>query len=356
MIHKCFKLLMFKNPFQTLNEAIADYNRVTKHDRFNLLELDIVCEDGTVIPGETQEENGCSTDLGQTANTSVVDILPLPRIEGPVHRRKVKSQKSEILSSTPFTKELERSIEEREIKQGSRKTEAKSVKRKLSNVATAKITVSPLGSKDPKKMYTKKSKTSKAVHDCPRCGERYPNPSGEDWIMCSDCNIWWHESYQCLGKHMGKQQQSITQSKDFVPVELNPITPIFSKTAIFTPAVTSERQYKPSIDVTDQTNDRIDVIGREITNENPENSDFSSDNIPLMQIRTFGLVTPTKHDGESSRISALQPLTCNLFYSANEPGPSCSKSQSKSYNSLWEIKPLPTINRPIQNKRKKRNF
>ncbi|KAK4871956.1 hypothetical protein RN001_016080 [Aquatica leii] len=159
----------------------------------NTFEIQI-CEDGTVIPGETREKNGCSTDLGQTANTSVVDILPLPRIEGPVHRRKVKSQKSEILSSTPFTKKLERSIEERESKQGSRRIETKSVKRKLSDVATAKITVSPLGSKDPKKMYTKKSKTSKAVYDCPRCGERYPNPSGEDWIMCSNCNIWWHES------------------------------------------------------------------------------------------------------------------------------------------------------------------
>ncbi|KAF5270702.1 hypothetical protein FQA39_LY01440 [Lamprigera yunnana] len=124
----------------TSNEAIVDPNNIPRHqtpppgpsnDWFNLLELDIVCEDGTVSPGQTQEGNECSTDLAQIANASVTDILPLPCIEGPVNRHKIRCQKSEIFSNTPFKKKLVRIIEERESKQASRRTEAKSGKCKL---------------------------------------------------------------------------------------------------------------------------------------------------------------------------------------------------------------------------------
>lgn len=91
-------------------------------------------------------------------------------------------------------------------------------------------------------------------------------------------------------------------------------------------------------------------IGREIPDENSDDSDFSSDgNIPLKQMKSYALFTPVKNDGEPEPSSSSRIVKGKLFTSKGT-SPSCSKS--KSDTSLWKIRPLPTINRPVQNNKK----
>lgn len=149
----------------------------------DITNLDIVCEDGTFIPSnltvaESPRKNNISI---QTLQVTVSDVLPLPSIQSQQNRRRSKSQKSEILSSTPFKNELEEIVKERTAKDDKKKVNQ--AKRNLSNTKVL-----------PPKKKKKITKTTEEKVDCPGCGESYTEPPSEDWIMCSKCANWWHES------------------------------------------------------------------------------------------------------------------------------------------------------------------
>ncbi|CAH1112526.1 unnamed protein product [Psylliodes chrysocephalus] len=69
----------------------------------DIASLDIVCEDGVLI------SKNSSTFEEEALNRSIPasEMLPLPQIKEKPNRSKSRSQKSEILSSTPFKDELE---------------------------------------------------------------------------------------------------------------------------------------------------------------------------------------------------------------------------------------------------------
>ncbi|XP_031344824.1 uncharacterized protein LOC116171893 [Photinus pyralis] len=145
----------------------------------DIINSEIVCEDGVVIPNTLQgvEENYFNQSI------PVSDILPLPQIQDKPNRCKSRSQKSEILSSTPFKNELEELVQAKTTKQ---ERKADKMKRKL--------VVSSSGSGTSRKQQKKKhnDKDEKDV-SCPGCGELY-SKSQDDWIKCSECNKWWEES------------------------------------------------------------------------------------------------------------------------------------------------------------------
>lgn len=60
-------------------------------------------------------------------------------------------------------------------------------------------------------------------------------------------------------------QQPSTAIKGFCACRIEPFNPHIFRYSDFAPATTSERKYKPSVDVSDNTNN--DKIGREIINE-----------------------------------------------------------------------------------------
>ncbi|XP_031328883.1 uncharacterized protein LOC116159925 [Photinus pyralis] len=147
----------------------------------DITDLDIVCEDGTLIPSTfTVTESPKNNNTSLVTAVKISDILPLPSIQHEQNRRKSKSQRSEILSSTPFKSELEEIVKQRQAKEDQKKV--KQTKRNLSNT----------------KLLTKKkkkaTKTTEEKTDCPGCGETFTEPLTEDWIMCSKCSNWWHEA------------------------------------------------------------------------------------------------------------------------------------------------------------------
>lgn len=122
-------------------------------DEINLLDLDIICDDGTVVPSQT-EDTGLSQDKNPTY-VPIENILPLPHFEGPVNRRKAKSQKSEILSSTPYKDEMERCVQEREEAEQAKRVQAS--KRKI--VSSGPGLKSTITKKGPNKRKATKSKS-----------------------------------------------------------------------------------------------------------------------------------------------------------------------------------------------------
>lgn len=136
----------------------------------SILDLDIVCEDGVTI------QNVQNTDNQQENEVSISDILPLPCIKERIVKRRSKSQKSEILSSTPFKDSLEAASILKESSKNRNKENIEKGKRNLSN-----------GKNKKRKQQTKEI-------NCPGCGDLYTEPPSEDWIMCSECKSWWHES------------------------------------------------------------------------------------------------------------------------------------------------------------------
>ncbi|KAJ8944406.1 hypothetical protein NQ318_023179 [Aromia moschata] len=81
--------------------------------------LDIVCGDGILIPSTVTPNK--SLDIFPVTAVKISDIIPLPLIQQEQNRRKSKSQKSEILSSTPFKTDLEATVKERKIKEDKKK-------------------------------------------------------------------------------------------------------------------------------------------------------------------------------------------------------------------------------------------
>lgn len=136
------------------------------------------------------EENEVSPSTSQI-DVSIQSIVPLPRHEQRGTKRKRKSQKSEIMTSSPVKNVLKEKVERaRELE------EAKANRAAMKNKNGAKT----------KKGQTLKAKkklilncidnpvpsTSSANNEatiCPGCEQSYD----EDWIQCGLCKEWWHE-------------------------------------------------------------------------------------------------------------------------------------------------------------------
>lgn len=119
--------------------------------------------------------------LQSTPDNILESIRPIPTAIGrKVGERKRKSQKSEVLTSTP-------------IKMEQKKKFNKTATRNLGK--ENEITKCPKPSSSRVKKTTNKS-TAKSARDyfCTVCKEQYFHPPSEDWIQCSECKDWTHEA------------------------------------------------------------------------------------------------------------------------------------------------------------------
>ncbi|KAH9636836.1 hypothetical protein HF086_017079 [Spodoptera exigua] len=149
--------------------------------------------------------------LHNISNTHVshiplINISPLPKATHTQTRRK-NASKSEIITSSPFKNSLEEKQKKKKIEEKAKKTkkpklilENKKNKEKQEEIENSKIIKKPkmnTRSKPKKKNETRKDKTivnnSQQDYYCPLCREKYGDTS-EDWIECSICKTWWHET------------------------------------------------------------------------------------------------------------------------------------------------------------------
>lgn len=122
------------------------------------------------------------------ANKSDIDILkdirPIPKQVNKRNLRGRKTQKAEILTSTPVKEEQRQ------------KFEAASAKRKVFFKDTCIASPSRLKKKNgvpTTKSYKKPQEIESRDYYCTVCSEKYVSPPPEDWIQCSTCQEWTHE-------------------------------------------------------------------------------------------------------------------------------------------------------------------
>ncbi|KAJ8953481.1 hypothetical protein NQ318_023602 [Aromia moschata] len=189
-----------------------------------------------------------------------------------------------------------------------------------------------------------------------------------------------------LGEAYGKAATVNNAVKGFRACGVEPFNPNVFEESDFAPSATSERDYVPVVHITgDDDNNTHNT-------DMSENSDYSSDdNVPLNQIKARALFTPSKNVIQSNSTTGHLPAKRNLFSFAqsnsassyqdkegssdpiqpscskshstcSEPGTSkissvskCSSSAIDSDNILRKIRPLPTIQRSVQTKRKKQS-
>ncbi|GBO41423.1 hypothetical protein AVEN_185319-1 [Araneus ventricosus] len=136
------------------------------------------------------EENEASSSTSQI-DVSIQSILPLPRHEQRGAKRKRKSQKSEIMTSSPFKNFLDKNEKEKVELEESKairvfkinKNGDKTKKRKALK-AMKKLILNSIENPVPS--------TSSANNEgtiCPGCEHIYD----EDWMQCGLCKEWWHE-------------------------------------------------------------------------------------------------------------------------------------------------------------------
>lgn len=132
-------------------------------------------------------------------NASPYDIRRIPKMESKTTRKR-KSQRAEILTSTPI-KDQHR---EKEMKKTITKKKGDAVKEHLKEVTSGsnKKWALKRNSKDVKPSTSNINKDGKRMKKgikqsecrCLVCYEQYQDPPLEDWIRCDDCNMWAHGS------------------------------------------------------------------------------------------------------------------------------------------------------------------
>jgi len=130
----------------------------------------------------------------------VLDISPYPTCKQ-AERRRNKSQKAEVLTSSPYKNALE---------QKSMQPKPKPLKRKRqaigSNEVKKKRVIKTLSDATPHKI--KKSRKQQQQHEdttpCGVCKGRFCDDvreaNGRKWIACTICNTWFHNECQGLEK------------------------------------------------------------------------------------------------------------------------------------------------------------
>ena len=121
------------------------------------------------------------------SNISFNDILKVPDI---VEKKKSKrSEESEIITSSPYKKLLEKSIAESKTpKTTTKRSNDKKVKSKKTTVNKSKCKVKK------NKLKTMLKTMSSEDSECLICGDWWHDSlPGEKWIQCSKCSTWLHE-------------------------------------------------------------------------------------------------------------------------------------------------------------------
>jgi hypothetical protein len=115
-------------------------------------------------------------------HVSPKEILPLPKcLQNQVTKRKRRCQKSEILTSSPYKKQLEEKNEKIKNKEN-----RKNAKKNLSKGKS-------LSRGNSKKKSPEPPKEPEEETWCLTCGEQYLYPPAENWIQCGKCEDWSHE-------------------------------------------------------------------------------------------------------------------------------------------------------------------
>lgn len=189
-----------KNAFEVLNPPILE----------PIQELHV---EYTPQTPEKQTEKTPEKNEEKESFISPVELRPFPKQKAPPVRRK-NSQKSEILTSTPFKTSLEEN--EKKQKEPKKKNSAKrkvledvgegEQKKKMAQKRTSscsKVNVYKKTNKLPENKTNSCNKNEDKENNvdiedeevlCPGCGEKYEEPPGEDWIQCYQCQSWWHEA------------------------------------------------------------------------------------------------------------------------------------------------------------------
>lgn len=164
--------------------------------------------DGAITPPITEPEN----------SSVLQEILPLPQSVAKNTKKRRQLQKAEILTSTPIKiQQMERFLKCQVKKEKTIKT--LSGKKKSKQLKTTKT---PSGKENSKKLKTTKTLTGKNDQPsssgvkkgqsststkpkknfyCLICKEVYVDPPTEEWIMCSQCKEWAHESCTAYSGH-----------------------------------------------------------------------------------------------------------------------------------------------------------
>ncbi|KAJ2938699.1 hypothetical protein O0L34_g12026 [Tuta absoluta] len=233
------------------NKAVTEYPELTvRSERPNESDSDdrTICESPSVLDDLEPEPSGQKGNIDfdnvklpfKPQIVTVSQLSPLPRITERKKRTKA-SLKSEIITSTPYKKQLEekKKIEEEKKnrshlkklvldKPPKRQNKKLPVKRKDTEPQPGPSHCHVDGKSRPKRGATKPQaskpnkkpriqpkhgvtkthnklrnmqKRLKSEHFCPMCNEKYADPPSEDWIECSSCNKWFHED--CTGYEGG---------------------------------------------------------------------------------------------------------------------------------------------------------
>lgn len=137
------------------------------------------------------------------APVSLSTIFPLPKIQTKRYKKgKRPSQKSEVITSSPFKTQLEEKEHEK-MEQAKAKAERiletankrkskedgqvhKNKKDKLNVRKALKYDI-----ENPKPSTSSAQTTSvEEIYPCPGCGQTF----SDDWIQCERCEEWWHEA------------------------------------------------------------------------------------------------------------------------------------------------------------------
>lgn len=189
------------------NQAIMENNR----DILNIMDMPVEFghTDETECTAEltslvvvVPSEHSSQTMILNERDTAILpsDIIPIPKVTIQRNRR-LKGKKSEILSSSPYKAQMEALENEKKEKEKAkletlakrRETKAQNTKKSknkqlVSNNSSIPVVQSMIDSS------TSANSTTSTEIVCPACEETYCDPPTEDWIMCSVCKIWWHET------------------------------------------------------------------------------------------------------------------------------------------------------------------
>lgn len=147
---------------------------INNNDSFVSFEDDNRPSVSNYVTNKHSDEVGNGT---QKEKVQLSDLRPLPKCQKRENKR--KTQKSEVLTSTPVKEELR--------KQAQNSQKKSTVKRQISG-----------SSQPPALIMPKKSKQISSPEEskvpCLLCGDTFGNSvSGEKWIQCNICQLWAHK-------------------------------------------------------------------------------------------------------------------------------------------------------------------
>lgn len=130
-------------------------------------------------------------------------IRPLPKVAPNKTSRKRKTQKAEVLTSTPIKDQQREKMAQKSKKE---ENQIKAAKKKLDR----DLSKQKKGTSRQKKTKNKENERSNCI--CIICNEPYEDPPTEDWIRCDDCQLWAHDactSYSGIGAYYCDNCQEI---------------------------------------------------------------------------------------------------------------------------------------------------